>query len=218
MPLPRIVNASPRLMVRRRLPIFKYFFSPAQAARKATPCGTSPVLTMRQSAMSNLRARATIMILRAPRTSLVTDRYHCTRALYFWNMRKRQASWIMPRRTRALPGRCGQLAMQRVGVDLPRRRHVGARGPAAHGARRHQAERDEPEQRPFGATGGQLDADARDVHDHARTDFDEALPDCRELALGERAGPRGRSAHAMHQPERGGVKNKAHLIGGRAVT
>ena len=38
MPLPRIVNASPRLMVRRRLPIFKYFFSPAQAARKATPC------------------------------------------------------------------------------------------------------------------------------------------------------------------------------------
>ena len=134
MPLPRIVNASPRLMVRRRLPIFKYFFSPAQAARKATPCGTSPVLTMRQSAMSNLRARATIMILRAPRTSLVTDRYHCTRALYFWNMRKRQASWIMPRRTRALPGRCGQLAMQRVGVDLPRRRHVGAaRGPAAHG-------------------------------------------------------------------------------------
>jgi hypothetical protein len=34
---------------------------------------------------------------------LVTDRYHCTRALSFWNMRNRQASWIMPRRTRALP-------------------------------------------------------------------------------------------------------------------
>ena len=29
---------------------------------------------------------------------------------------------------------------------------------------------------------------------------------------------RDRGAHAMHQPERGGVENEPHLIGGRAVT
>jgi hypothetical protein len=31
-----------------------------------------------------------------------------------------------------------------------------------------------------------LDADARDVLDHARTDLDQALADRRELAAGER--------------------------------
>ena len=30
--------------------------------------------------------------------------------------------------------------------------------------------------------------------------------------------PRDRGAHAMHQPERGGVEDEPHLIGGRAVT
>jgi hypothetical protein len=33
----------------------------------------------------------------------------------------------------------------------------------------------------------------------------------------QRARPRDRGADAMHQPERGGVKNEPHLIGGRAV-
>jgi hypothetical protein len=44
-PQPRIVNASPRWIVQRRSLIFKCFLSD-QAVRKATPCGTSPVLTM----------------------------------------------------------------------------------------------------------------------------------------------------------------------------
>ena len=47
-----------------------------------TPCGTSPVVTMRQSTMSNLRARATIIfVLRAPFTPSVRLRNHCARAL-----------------------------------------------------------------------------------------------------------------------------------------
>src|SRR5215210_4404483 len=54
--------------------------------------------------MSSLRASATIIVLRvAPRASAVRARYHCASALSFWKMRRRQASWIMPRRTRALP-------------------------------------------------------------------------------------------------------------------
>jgi transposase len=68
------------------------------------PGGTSPVVTMRHSTMSSLRARATIiLVLCAPLTSSVRLRNHCVRALSFWNNRKRQASWIRPRRTRALP-------------------------------------------------------------------------------------------------------------------
>jgi len=74
------------------------------ASRSSTPCGTSPVVTMRQSAMSSLRARATIiLVLCAPLTPSVRLRNHSARALSFWNSRKRQASWIRPRRTRALP-------------------------------------------------------------------------------------------------------------------
>lgn len=57
----------------------------------------------------------------------------------------------------------------------------------------------------------------REVLDHARADLDQAFPDGRELALGERARLRDRGAHAMHQPERGGVADEPHLIGGRAV-
>jgi len=74
MPLPRIVYASQRRTVRRRPPIFKCFLSLAQAVRKATPCGISPVLTIRQSAMSSLRARATIMVLRIAPASLIGHR------------------------------------------------------------------------------------------------------------------------------------------------
>ena len=39
---------------------------------------------------------------RSPNPS-VRLRNHCARALSFWNNRKRQASWIRQRRTRALP-------------------------------------------------------------------------------------------------------------------
>ena len=62
------------------------------------------MVTMRQSAISSLRARATIIfVLRAPLAPSVRLRNHCASALSFWNKRKRQASWIRPRRTRALP-------------------------------------------------------------------------------------------------------------------
>jgi hypothetical protein len=41
----------------------------------------------------------------------------------------------------------------------------------------HQAERDDAEQRSVRATDRQLDADTRDVLDHARADLDQALAD-----------------------------------------
>ena len=44
--------------------------------RKAMPCAVSPVVTKRHSAISSLRARATIMGLRVPpRASAVRARY-----------------------------------------------------------------------------------------------------------------------------------------------
>src|SRR5215203_1246451 len=74
------------------------------AGRRTTPSGASPVVTKRHKAIKSFRARATIMVLRVPpRASAVRARYHCARALSFWNSRKRQASCTMPRRTRALP-------------------------------------------------------------------------------------------------------------------
>ncbi len=54
--------------------------------------------------------------------------------------------------------------------------------------------------------------------DYARAYFYQTLADGRGLAAGERIGTRDRGAHAMHQPERGGVKNEPHLIGRCAVT
>ncbi len=57
---------------------------------------------MRQNAISSFRASATIIfVLRAP--CAVRAWYHCASPLSFWNLRNRQASWIRPRRTRALP-------------------------------------------------------------------------------------------------------------------
>jgi hypothetical protein len=58
-------------------------------------------------------------------------------------------------------------------------------------------------------------ANARNVLDHARADLDQALPDRRELSLGQQARLRDRGAYAMHQPERRGVEDEPHLIGGR---
>jgi len=67
-----------------------------------TPVGISPVVTVRQNAIRSFRANATIMVvLRAP--CAVRAWYHCTSPQSFWNLRNRQASWIRPRRTRALP-------------------------------------------------------------------------------------------------------------------
>src|SRR5258708_22439682 len=74
------------------------------AGRNSTPSGTSPVVTRRHSAIRSLRAPATIIVvLRAPLGPSVRVRYHCASALSFWNIRKRHANWISPRRTRALP-------------------------------------------------------------------------------------------------------------------
>jgi hypothetical protein len=55
-----------------------------RAGRKMTPSNVSPVVTKRQSAMSSLRARATIMVLRVPaRLSAVRAWYHSASALSF---------------------------------------------------------------------------------------------------------------------------------------
>ena len=54
------------------------------AGRRMTPSNVSPVVTKRQSAMSSLRANATIIVLRVPgRLSAVRARYHCASALWF---------------------------------------------------------------------------------------------------------------------------------------
>src|SRR6202049_2947046 len=80
------------------------FLSPLpHAARNTTPAGTSPVVTRRHKAISNLRARATIIVLRFLPALSVRVRYHWLNALFFWKSKKRQANWIIPRRTRALP-------------------------------------------------------------------------------------------------------------------
>ena len=54
------------------------------AGRRMTPSNVSPVVTKRQSAMSSLRASATIIVLRVPtRLSAVRARYHNANALSF---------------------------------------------------------------------------------------------------------------------------------------
>jgi hypothetical protein len=54
------------------------------AGRKTTPSSGSPAVTKRQSAMINLRASATIIVLRVPlRLSAVRARYHNASALSF---------------------------------------------------------------------------------------------------------------------------------------
>ena len=62
------------------------------AARMATPSGTTPSRTSRHNAIRSLRASATIMVLRAFGACSVRRRYHCARALFFWNSRNRHAS------------------------------------------------------------------------------------------------------------------------------
>src|SRR5271169_5350570 len=56
------------------------FVSP-HAARNTTPAGTSPVVTRRHKAISNLRARATIIVLRFLPVPSVRVRYHWANAL-----------------------------------------------------------------------------------------------------------------------------------------
>ena len=65
--------------------LFLSFRAVAQdAGRRTTPCGISPVVTRCQSAMSSLRASATIIVLRVlPRPSTVRASNHWARALFF---------------------------------------------------------------------------------------------------------------------------------------
>ena len=66
--------------------------SPPHAARNTTPAGTSPVVTRRHRAISNFRARATIIVLRFLPPLSVRERYHWANALSFWKSKKRQAN------------------------------------------------------------------------------------------------------------------------------
>ena len=59
----------------------------------------------------------------------------------------------------------------------------------------------------------QMNADACDVLDDARTDLDESLADRSELCLRERARLWDRRAHGVHQPEGSSMQHKANLIG-----
>ena len=71
----------------------------------ATPAGISPTVTSRHNAMRSLRAKRHDhrRLARAGRTFSSALGTTVPSALSFWNRRKRQASWIKPRRTRALP-------------------------------------------------------------------------------------------------------------------
>ena len=70
----------------------------------------------RQSLPLRRQGATTIVLRVVPRRSAVCMRYHCASALFFWNIRKRHANWIMPRGplahglvpwgTRALPAPC----------------------------------------------------------------------------------------------------------------
>ena len=87
-PPPRIVNSAVALKSQRERRVGKWYarsgkpFQPA--GRKMTPSSVSPVVTKRQSAMTSLRASATIIVLRVPiRLSAVRARYHNASALSF---------------------------------------------------------------------------------------------------------------------------------------
>ena len=84
-PPPRIVNSAVREKpAQRRVGKGTLFPGLQPAGRRMTPSNVSPVVTKRQSAMTSLRASATIMVLRVPiRLSAVRARYHNASALSF---------------------------------------------------------------------------------------------------------------------------------------
>ena len=106
-PPPRTVIAPPSRARDWKRTVFQMLSSEmkAHAGRIWTPSGTMPSCARRQSAIKSLRARATISVLRIAGAACVRRRYHWASALSFCSHRNRQASWIMPRRTRALPER-----------------------------------------------------------------------------------------------------------------
>src|SRR6266481_4590308 len=88
-PPPRIVNSAVVLKSQReRRMVLSGMLVPVSpfqdAGRKMTPSSGSPTVTKRHSAMTSLRASATIMVLRVPiRLSAVRARYHNASALSF---------------------------------------------------------------------------------------------------------------------------------------
>src|SRR5215470_11586442 len=123
------------------------------------------------------------------------------------------------RRRAVRPDRCAATrSATRLGlICLARRRKRGTM-PRRSSAGWREAERDGAEQRSLRITGRQLDADAREMLDHARADLDQTLADGRELGLCERVCLRNGVAYGEHQPIRGGVESEPNLIGRRAVT
>src|ERR1700681_3288986 len=86
----------------------------APAGRNLMPSVNSPVVTSRHSAMRSLRASATIMVLRVVlRPSAVRSRNQWASLLCLCQIRKRQANWIIPRRTRPLPARASPFSRRR---------------------------------------------------------------------------------------------------------
>ena len=164
----------------------------------------------RAGGMSDVRSPRCLAVRWVRPQRMVRIMHH---ACVFLRVRRTDARRRSVRRDRCEDTRCAT----RLGLICLSAARRGAR-PRGPWAGSQQAERHGSEQCPLRATRRQLDADARDVLDHARADLDQALPDGRELALGERVRLRDRGAHAMHQPERGGVQDEPHLIGGRAVT
>jgi len=87
-PPPRIVNSAVRRKPARAPNSSVVMLVPVNpfqpAGRKTTPSSVWPVVTKRQSAMSSLRASATIIVLRVPaRRSAVRAWYHRASALSF---------------------------------------------------------------------------------------------------------------------------------------
>jgi hypothetical protein len=98
----------------------------------------------------------------------------------------------------------------RVGLICRGRRLIGDTPPGGSWARRHEAERDGAEQRALGQLVGS------GIRMRARCSITRAPTLIRRFRMVAnsalaRAGLWDRGAHAMHQPERGGVENEPHL-------
>ena len=91
------------------------------AGRKTTPSSVSPVLTKRHSAMSSLRASATIIVLRVPaRRSAVRAWYHRASALSFLKPQKAPGEWDHPAADPGIAG-FGEPLFAPLGAALVRR-------------------------------------------------------------------------------------------------
>ena len=105
-PLRLVIDGLSRKRDRTSNGVFLLLDDPSRSGRRPQ-CNASRDFAGRDHAPQRdeqFAASATIIVvLRAPFGHSVRPRYHCASALSFWNLRNRQASWIRPRRTRALP-------------------------------------------------------------------------------------------------------------------